>query len=597
MSEVKIIRKKQNAPEGFRKIKGVTYKIGDINIRNSGEVFYFASKDTWYILKNNKICWDLDDNRYKLKEECIDKICYITGLNEEKDSYEIGYSSQVFLNMDKEFYSGYYVWPNSLPDYLWLPSCNRYLITRDRNILSSAKSAYQNKPEYDYYDPRAYTINKDMYQEVSHRSKVYESIIDMQKAPEIFEELSKCFEDVTIGCEVETNFGSIPNQYLNLFGFCPVRDGSIDGWEYINYPYNSSANDLWKLYQFFDVCGKFTTANDQCSLHYHIGNVPNTKEFMVSIYTLVYSLQQELHQICLPYKKDARYLAKKRDMKDHCQALLPLFCTDKSTSLNQKMDNIASFFNEMQVVDYNPKNKPRYHLRDRNKWDTHSRYYILNMIPLLFKDGSGTVEFRLRHGTVNKYDAFYWLLICNALIRFADKKSEEILQLRYKYELADVFHEVYPPDIARKLSAIVAINKAQYETCKITGDMYNNAYRKMSNAPYSSLFYQFNNDNFNKAPKDLNFLPTLTDMRDFITLLELNYDYSLWPKSTKSNNPVVDTSLMDTVSTIFKGKDQGLDYVFSSPFSPNPNFIRNEGYLLTLNEFFDFLLGVSWFAN
>lgn len=545
----KVTTKKVDSSKEFYTIKNVKYKIGDINVRNSGEVFYLEDKDTWYILKNGKICWDIDENRYRLFEEVSDKKhAYIIDADKIKNDYEIGYSSQVFPNLDVDISSGINIWPGSIPDEYWLPSCNRYLVRRNMLTLNTARNYYQNKPEYTYYDPRAYTIEPGYYGKIQELSEVTEKTLNMPEAPEVFNVLSKSFNDTSIGCEVETSFGSIPNQYLNLYGFRPVRDGSINGWEYINYPYGSNSKDLWKLYQFFDVASKFTRADDQCSLHYHIGNVPQTKEFIVSIYTLVYCLQQELHQICLPYKKDARYLSKKRDMKDHCQALLPLGCTNKGLDLQQKLDNIVSFFNEDFVSNYNPAKKIRYSLDGKNKWDTHSRYYILNLIPLLFKGKANTVEFRLRHGTVNKYDAFYWLLICNALIQFASIRSEEILKLKYKYELSDIINEIYPQEIACKLCAYINFSKISYEECKIKGDMYNNTYTTHFNE-FANLFYSFCNDNINKVPEEINFLPELTNISEFRSSLDLHYNYKIWPKFDAK------ATTRKSKSTIFKSTD------------------------------------------
>lgn len=530
----------------FRKIRGVNYKIGNRDVLNSGEVFYFEEKDTWYILKNNKICWDIDENKYILCEECKYKIRYIIGMN--NDEPIIGYSKDSFPNLDTDFKTGIYVWPGVLDDKMWLPSIGRYLATKDYSSLSNAKSYYVNKPEYVYYDPRAYTIDYELFPIIKKVSEDYESVMSMPNTPKIFSELSECFNNTSIGCEVETSFGSIPNQYLNLYGFRPVRDGSINGWEYINYPYSSSGKDLWKLYQFFDVCSKFTTADDQCSLHYHIGNVPDTKEFIVSIYTLIYSLQQELHQICLPYKKDARYLSRKRDMKDHCQALLPLSCTNKGIDLQQKLDNIVSFFNEDEVTNYNPARKIKYALDGRNKWETHARYYILNLIPILFKNKAGTVEFRLRHGTVNKYDSFYWLLICNALVQFASKKSDEILELKYKYELSDIILEVYPRNIALKLCGYIEVSKISYEKCKIKGDMYKNTYKTYL-TQYASMFFSFNMDNMDTVAKEFDFLPPLTDIRNYVNELDDYYDYNKWIKSSKQT---ISESILNIPNDIFK---------------------------------------------
>src|SRR5574343_1984348 len=97
-----------------KKINGISYKIGDINIKGSGEVFYISESDSWRILSKGTIGWNLDSQKYQLVSEMKDCNPVVTGYNEENNTWEISYTKNTITYFSKTT-EGYYVIRDTIP--------------------------------------------------------------------------------------------------------------------------------------------------------------------------------------------------------------------------------------------------------------------------------------------------------------------------------------------------------------------------------------------------------------------------------------------------------------------------------------------------
>jgi Putative amidoligase enzyme len=248
----------------------------------------------------------------------------------------------------------------------------------------------------------------------------------------------------TYGVEIETSHGHFPETFLPAYGVVPLKDGSITGHEYTSVVLNQKNMGVEGLAELFEQMAKYTITNKNCSLHYHVGSLPRTKEFVVALWQLYFRLQDEFDNLMPPYKRNISYLATKAGgPKDHCARLMPLI----SKTTESKFNEILTFCNDgMFPETIDSKNLRYHHRRDgARKWEYESRYVALNFLPFFFEE-KGTVEFRLHSGTVNKYKAISWLFICLALVEYASKHAEKIIASKDKILLEDIIRDVYDDD-------------------------------------------------------------------------------------------------------------------------------------------------------
>ena len=97
----------------------------------------------------------------------------------------------------------------------------------------------------------------------------------------------------------------------------------------------------------------------------------------------------------------------------------------------------------------------KHHNSERPKWEREARYYGLNFLPFLFEKKE-TLEFRLHSGTVNKYKAIYWTIICLSFVRYVENNIDKILERKSKILLDDIIEETLF-DILDKETALKTI--------------------------------------------------------------------------------------------------------------------------------------------
>ena len=462
-----------------RKINGTYHKIGNINIKDSGDCYPVETENgvTYYRKNNPNLIWD-----YYLQKYCI-KTNQINGYVD----YEEGIG----------FISGFFT-PNIFDNirdsqYIYL---NKDVLKKARYVFDSFSNTWGRKNNNNRRELISLGINEGIrkvnYQ--TFNSEVYNSsehsfFSQMQEmfdkwSEENFQEhpFDKFFRQFTIGVEIETSAGNIPENELYRLGLLPLKDGSIAGHEFTSVIIKEKYFDIFK--NMFFAASDNCTVNKNTSLHYHFGNIKKTKEFVVAFWILFYRLQEEMESLCPPYKRDLMFLTNKRvgsgrnnGVKDHCKRLPNLFNGLEITDVNQAFEKILLFLNEGHPTQLKDKRLIYAHCKTgRPKWDFESRYYAVNLIPFLF-ESKQTIEFRYHSGTVNFYKAFAWALICSALLQYAELNIERILEGKEKIRLTDII-KVFNDDsregkfIFTWLTGYINLRSMNYQTNIIKHEMF-----------------------------------------------------------------------------------------------------------------------------
>lgn len=260
--------------------------------------------------------------------------------------------------------------------------------------------------------------------------------------------IAKLLSGLTFGIEFETSIGRIREPDLYKYGIIPLRDGSVSGFEYTTIPYGYTnlylketnnqalAKDLVNMKELCAELTKRCQINAKCSMHVHIGGVRKDKLYLLAVYMLCYMIQDEMFEMFPKFKEDSpKYLG---TAKNYCNKLdhLGLFenCIfDKSSVLKDNYcNNINTYFNKIfkflsdgQEIGSKFNRKNLKHPIER-KWERHGRYHWVNLVNSVFSD-SRTIEFRLHTATLNFTKTLNWILICSAIVKFADTHTKEIV--------------------------------------------------------------------------------------------------------------------------------------------------------------------------
>lgn len=255
----------------------------------------------------------------------------------------------------------------------------------------------------------------------------------------------------SIGIEFESSLGYISEQDCFDYGLIPLRDGSISGIEYstVILKGNEGFNLLKKQ---LELLSSYTHFNKECSLHIHFGDFPLDAEKIYNLYTILYSLQDEI----VNYVPDWTFYTEqyKANGKSYCK---PLKRYKHFTEMFRDIAGQEFFGNFMQP---HPADPTRNH-----KWNIISRYYWCNFVNLLCYNVNKTVEFRFLRPTYNLEKILTWIYILNGILNYAEQyKWISGIDLRYILEM------VYPQDIADMLYEQLIKLKMLHESQTNNGD-------------------------------------------------------------------------------------------------------------------------------
>tara|TARA_R110002020_G_scaffold85441_4_gene210917 strand:+ start:1434 stop:2978 length:1545 start_codon:yes stop_codon:yes gene_type:complete len=476
-----------------RKIKGVYYEI---------DVDCFFVGDKWHRIDNGLIVKDYSRNVYVKKSSA--KTFYNFGIVDEKDGVPV---------------TGFYSKSNINSTYLHFERKGNSLHTHTGEVVVEEvndlpRSAYTHNTKHNKTGKLTcislemakklgyeYAYSEDlMYPKTSKYSKkfkidlgkgygslkygsdgaiprttyIYNSYSSQIKVSKEHFRISKMIKNYSFGLEFETRNGYISYPILDKLGLIPVKDGSLRlpsgkvPYEFVTIPLKG-AKGISTLDSISKVLTERTTFDQKCSMHLHIGNVPTDKMFICSMFKLMHTVQKELLTMFPEYKSfpEGKNYAKKLK-KDFVPNTILNF---KNLNKLELDEYISASFNRIYYFvscgqypnqAYNRKN--RVHPIMGGKWNISSRYYLINFVPLLFKDFK-TLEFRLHTPTSNKTKIFNWLLICSAFIEYATHYPDLVFT-KNTITIEEILNKVYGKEKAKGIIEYCSLRKGLFSDQK-----------------------------------------------------------------------------------------------------------------------------------
>ena len=402
-----------------RKFNKLYYKLGDINIQNSGDCYLINGKcyreETGLIVYN-----------YSIKEYVILNDNLLQGVVDVADgNLIIGYFNNNTKYSKITDKNGKSHWLYNVEIFNNNKEYREHLSTGNFYHISTLQAWKFNKIEFPNKNYK-YSLPYDSKGIIGNNLKNYNENYN----PEISQNIKNyapLLENLSFGLEFETTKGHIPDRVLNQYGLIPLRDGSISGIEYVTVPMEGEKG-LQCTADILKELKKRTSYSDEtCSLHLHLGNIPRTKEFILAFFKVGMKIQDEMFQMFPLYKKYNYHIKNK-----NYSAPLPTF--EILSQLDPVIDsrNIDENFGvlykylsmgqDFKSVGNNLENVLS-HPADPNgnqKWLVKCRYFLYNLVPLIFGNKQ-TIEFRIHTPTydVNKILPFIFMnsLIVNFVIR------------------------------------------------------------------------------------------------------------------------------------------------------------------------------------
>lgn len=253
----------------------------------------------------------------------------------------------------------------------------------------------------------------------------------------------------TLGFEIETINGALPDSVYKELNLEAVHDGSLrgpngedpEGGEYVTGVMYGDMG-LKHLYKICNALNKYCDIDKRCGVHIHIGSMNWTEEDIVYAYALALRIEKEGFSL-LP-------VSRRRNAYCKPLAVLPNFISrlSKAQHLDKLQYNIEieELYNELflyvsgGVKQSNDCNKNTNHPKgSKCRYDKNSqRYCWLNFVTLIF-DTKGnlnakTLEIRSHGATMNYNKIKNWTKIWVAFVNFVSKHKKAIATniLEYK---------------------------------------------------------------------------------------------------------------------------------------------------------------------
>lgn len=406
-----------------RKFENGWYKIGDINIPNSGDCYEINGR--YYRIDTGLITYDYETLKY-------------TTLSSNLILGYVDYSEEI-----KQYVSGYF------------SITSKNVIIRDTSsgtLCISAEIADKNKKYRErlkngqYYHissiPAFDFINISTPSDEYKTSLEYDSENCMSKYIENYDNLeieisenvkkfSKFLNGLSFGFEFETSAGNLPYHILPKTCLIPLRDGSIKGLEYVTVPL-SEDKGIQALINSVNILKERTLYDNTCSLHLHIGNVPRTKEFILAFLKITCALQDEIYEMFPLYKKYNFRVKNKNYSKPYntYELMSQMDRVINKSNIDFNFDILYKHLSCGERLGTLPLSEVVTHPNNRNnraKWNVGTRYYIHNLIPLIFGNKK-TIEFRIHTPTFDISKIMNFLFINSSLINFVKQNEKMILQ-------------------------------------------------------------------------------------------------------------------------------------------------------------------------
>ena len=402
-----------------RKFNKLYYKLGDINIQNSGDCYLINGKcyreETGLIVYN-----------YSIKEYVILNDNLLKGVVDVADgNLIIGYFNNNTKYSKITDKNGKSHWLYNVEIFNNNKEYREHLSTGNFYHISTLQAWKFNKIEFPNKNYK-YSLPYDSKGIIGNNLKNYNENYN----PEISQNIKNyapLLENLSFGLEFETTKGHIPDRVLNQYGLIPLRDGSISGIEYVTVPMEGEKG-LQCTADILKELKKRTSYSDEtCSLHLHLGNIPRTKEFILAFFKVGMKIQDEMFQMFPLYKKYNYHIKNKNysaplptfEILSQLDPIIDSRNIDENFGILYKYLSMGQDFKSVG----NSLDNVLSHPADPNgnqKWNVKTRYYLYNILPLIFGNKQ-TIEFRIHTPTydVNKILPFIFMnsLIVNFVIR------------------------------------------------------------------------------------------------------------------------------------------------------------------------------------
>ena len=424
-----------------RKFNKLYYKIGDINIQNSGDCYLVNHK--CYREETGLVVYNYSVKQYVL----LDNSMFQGVVDIIEDKLIVGYFNSNFKYskiIDKNNNSYYLFNPELFKDN---KEYREQLSTGDFYHISRLPAYKFNTivlPNKNY----KYSLPYDSKGIIEHHLKGYESY-----NPEISKSIKNyapLLENLSFGLEFETTKGFIPNRILNQYGLIPLRDGSISGIEYVTVPMEGEKG-LQCTADILKVLKERTEYDDNtCSLHLHLGNVPRTKEFILAFFKVGMKIQDEIFQMFPLYKKYNYHIKNKNysaplptfEILSQFDPVIDLRNIDENFGVLYKYLSMGQDFksvgNSLENVISHPADP-----NGNQKWNIRPRYFLFNIIPLIFGNKQ-TIEFRIHTPTYDINKILPFIFMNSLIVNFTIKNQNSILKNKNflnTYSLYDILQD------------------------------------------------------------------------------------------------------------------------------------------------------------
>ena len=213
--------------------------------------------------------------------------------------------------------------------------------------------------------------------------------------------------DYTFGVELETCHSSdVPSIDLNVKA---VYDGSTDGLEYVSgiLQGNKGVEQVRELCTHLQESGALT--DRKCGVHIHVGGANFNRRFSIMILKLCLAIEDDIYKT----------LPRSRADNSYCR-FLPKNLVERMNFRNYK-ETLGTIICDQPIGrEYNKKKgHPGGHYNSQ-------RYYWANITNYSTSSGHNTVEFRPHGGTLEFSKVYNWMLICMAIVKFAENQQRRI---------------------------------------------------------------------------------------------------------------------------------------------------------------------------
>lgn len=492
------------------KIKNKYYKIGNKNIENSGDCYLIDG--SYLTVESGDVVFNITINQYVHAASNVTK-------------------GVISMSKDGELTFAYFT-PSienvivQLPDESYKTFINVSLIDKRMeyvenmmdgtfahiSLLPISKLTSKKAPNVDYKNNLSYgaDILGGEMQRIIDNITFYDSASSIN-------EFVKILGNKTFGVEFETVEGIIPHYLLPETGLIPLRDGSIKGIEYST----GILQGRKGLQMLINACNELNTRtnyNDSCSLHYHIGGVPRTKEFILAMHLATLAVQNELFRIHPVYKEDNLRVKSKNYSKpfDIMEWMSKYDRSINSSNIDRNFNKLFQYLSQgRSFADYGGDlNNVKSHPSDesgRQKWHIKTRYHVINLVPLLFTNLK-TVEFRIHLPDTNINHVMANLMINVMLVNYVERNVEQILSGSYtSLSLTDI---ILSSATSSRMSDFLITHMSNMRRAKETTAMRNKI-MFTSEDFNTSGFYSF----VPKTIKNVN-VPLTLNLPDYSLLLD-----------------------------------------------------------------------------